>query len=283
MDIAAEARATTATSVALEIKKEIGQHRRVKISQVMRALNNATEMREAVDDGAGVMDSYSRCEFWINAFTGAKGQTENHWLACMREQCQWTKNERRIDVQQRDPYLMEEQLANISYYLDKFAPSLGSKPEEQREPYTKRQKVNPGCRQEDPCDKRSSDGFKHGRPLRENAPRRDTRAGAPPRSGPRGASSDTPMREQHSAPESPAMPNPFSQMGWTIEPAFFEGAHIWVKGYTKDHRKELKDAKKCFVCKSASHQIRACPNLNNKYKSRTFATSRSVSSKPEAH
>jgi hypothetical protein len=41
MDIAAEVRATTATSVAMEIQKEIGQNRRIKISQVMRALNNA--------------------------------------------------------------------------------------------------------------------------------------------------------------------------------------------------------------------------------------------------
>jgi hypothetical protein len=46
----------------------------------------------------------------------AKGLNENHWLARMREQCQWTKNELGIDVQQRDPYLMEELLANSSYY-----------------------------------------------------------------------------------------------------------------------------------------------------------------------
>jgi hypothetical protein len=114
MDIAAEVRATTATTVAVEIQKELGQHRRVKISQVMRALNNDIEMGEALDGGAGVMDSYSRCEFWINAFIGARGQPENHWLTRMREQCQWTKNERGIGVQQRDPYLMEEQLANSS-------------------------------------------------------------------------------------------------------------------------------------------------------------------------
>jgi hypothetical protein len=60
MDVAAEVRATTATSVAMEIQREIGQNRHVKISRVMRALNNAIEMREALDDGAGVMDSYSR-------------------------------------------------------------------------------------------------------------------------------------------------------------------------------------------------------------------------------
>jgi hypothetical protein len=137
---------------------------------------------------------------------------------------------------------MEEQLANSSYYWDKFAATLGSKPEEQRDPYAKHQKVNPRRRQEDPRDKRSNDGFRHGRPLHENAPRRDTRAGAPPRSGPSrklaplvttssySGLSDTPMREQHSAPESLAMPNPFNQKGWTIKPAFFEGAHIWVEG-----------------------------------------------------
>jgi hypothetical protein len=127
MDIAAEVRATTATSVALDIQKEIGPNQRVRISQVMRGLNNASEMRDAMDDRAGIFDSYSRCEFWLNTFTAPRVQAENHWLARMREQIQWTKNERGIDVQQRDPFLMEEQLAKNSFYWDKFAANLIAK------------------------------------------------------------------------------------------------------------------------------------------------------------
>jgi hypothetical protein len=269
MDIAAEVRATTATYVALKIQKEIGQHRRFKISQVMRSLNNAIEIREALDDGRGVMDSFSRCEFWIHAYTGAKGQPENHCLSRMREQCQWTKNERGIDVQQRDPYVMEEQLAKSSYYWDKFAATIGSNPEEQREPFAKHQKTQQGGKREATRDRRGPEGFKQGRPTRESNPRKDFKERPPPSTRPsRAGPGDADMRDRNSG-GSLEWPNPIQQKDWTMKPTYFDGSCTWVNSSIKESRLSLKNANKCFVCK-AEHTVTDCPNRASKFQAKKF-------------
>jgi hypothetical protein len=59
--------------------------------------------------------------------------------------------------------------------------------------------------------------------------------------------------------------DPFLQTGWTVMPNFEEGAHIWIKWCNQEMFKELKDSKRCFVCKASSHKVKECPNLNSKF------------------
>jgi hypothetical protein len=69
MDIAAEVRATTAYTVSLAVQREVGPHGKCSIQQVMRGLTNAIAMRDALDNGRGKFNLFSRCQFLLDAFT----------------------------------------------------------------------------------------------------------------------------------------------------------------------------------------------------------------------
>jgi hypothetical protein len=86
MDIAAEVDATTAYTVALAIQREVGPSGKVAIQQVMKGLNNAIAMRDALLHGDGKFDLISRCRFLLAAFTPPDGVAGRECLIKMREQ-----------------------------------------------------------------------------------------------------------------------------------------------------------------------------------------------------
>jgi hypothetical protein len=61
------------------------------------------------------------------------------------------------------------------------------------------------------------------------------------------------------------MKDPFLPKNLILKPSPFENSNIWVKGSNKHVKDELKINNKCFVCKSAAHQLKECPDLSEKF------------------
>jgi hypothetical protein len=124
MDIAAEVQATTAHTVSLAIQREIGPNVAVTIPQVMKGLNNAIDMRDALLGGRRKYDLISRCQFLLAAFTPPEGIPGREWMIKMREQARYTPDDNNLRKCQMDPERMIEQLTAWSDWWDKFAKTL---------------------------------------------------------------------------------------------------------------------------------------------------------------